>query len=160
MKFYRLSFSIALLFFSFSSLVFGQRTITLHVNTDNITASQPEEYCFFEEPGDAKDFLATVPLGEIIVWEGQSTNGSDTVFIHRIIRIGGPNVFNAELVEAIGSDRNVKAIVRNRTEIDNNGNFIDYRYLVQFSINSKTSQVYTLDPLIRTDNRDVIPPRR
>ena len=163
MKTTQLFLALAFLSLTLTNSAFGQTTITLNVDTDAIKAGGDiRENCWFDgqEKGENPETFETtgIGLGEVVTWEGIPEKGDDIIYIRRIKRKKGPNIFNATSIDAIRGQGNqepqrvVKGIVYHPTEIRDNIN-LDYYYEISFTINEYRGRVttYTIDPLIRTN---------
>lgn len=83
-------------------------TITLFVNTAELSPQNTETQCNFGQPEGTsnEDFTIQVRLGDIIVWKGVSTNapGTDLVSITAINHEGGVNVFGKNVLNGNGQE--------------------------------------------------------
>jgi hypothetical protein len=158
MKLKRLFIVNVFFIMAFSSIMIGQepRLIILNVDTESITPSSVKENSYFEgqAPGDSPGSFVTVArVWETLQWEGRSLNGTDEIYIKRIQRVGGPNIFEFEEIDSPAGERFVRATIVEPTGRSDNGNIRYFRYHIQFRINDPdTGTVYLLDPLIRSHN--------
>ena len=156
----RLFITISFFFFAFTFVVNGQVTkqIILNVDTEKISRAAVKENCYFEgqNPGDDPGAFVTVAkVGDTLEWEGRPLNidGEHTIWIKKIIRIGGPNIFDADEMENDDNKRGVRATIKKPTGRTKNKNIRYYRYKILFRIDSENEgPVYNLDPLIRSHN--------
>lgn len=102
-----------LLVLFFSSFSYGQEThtITLYVNTAEVTSQNTAEQCNFgqAEGISNEDFTIQVKKGDIIVWKAVSINApeSDMVSVTAINHEGGVNIFNKNVLLGNGQSPEV-----------------------------------------------------
>lgn len=78
-----------------------RRTITLKVNTTEITRKSVNENCSFGQPSriSNEDYTIEVKLGDTVVWNGISTSSEDDrVEIVSINHEGGARLFNRNVL--------------------------------------------------------------
>ena len=131
--------------------------VTLLVDTTNPTVVG-DSYFVGQNPGEnPSDFLTVVDIGAVIQWNALPIAGNDEIHIISIRRKpgDGPNVFDMPLKRNVGSERSVKAIIRNSTRQGPDPQ--DYRYEITYTIGEPANpgpnptNGITIDPLIRTN---------
>ncbi len=146
----------------FTSFATAQSTDTITLLVDTSTPSN--SYFSGQQPGDNPEtFLTTVDVGDLIIWEGRAINSSEEIYITRIQRKRGRNIFNQNQITNIpgrsgrgnnrarAEERTVRAVVRKST-VDDNGNNDDYHYRITYRIGtSNPPNTHTIDPIIRTN---------
>ena len=133
-------------------------TVTLYVNTAEITHQNTNQVCYIiaetsgEDPiqsdGDLENFTIEVNLGDIVVWNGVSTSSeNDDVNIKRIKHEHGPDVFENPDLPGNGQNREqVQGTVRrgNRGDIE--------KYKIHFTVFNNGNQRngnFKIDPKIK-----------
>lgn len=98
-----------ILFFALSTLTLSAqqvRTITLFVNTSEVSKDNTAVSCNFGQPEGVtnEDYTIDVRVGDIIVWKGVSTSDpeNDIVDIKAINHEGGVNVFDRNVLRGNG----------------------------------------------------------
>jgi hypothetical protein len=103
----------ALLIISFTTFSFSQEThtITLFVNTAEVTSKNTAEQCNFgqAEGISNEDFTIQVNKGDIIVWKAVSINAPETdiVNVTAINHEGGVNIFDKNVLRGNGQSPEV-----------------------------------------------------
>lgn len=103
----------ALLFLACSTFSIAQttHTITLNVNTAEITNQNSGEQCNFGQAEGItnEDFTIEAQVGDIVVWKGLSTNAPETDVVHitAINHEGGVNIFDKNVLRGNGQDPEV-----------------------------------------------------
>ena len=158
MKLKRLIIVNVFFLMAFSSILVGQETkqIILNVDTENISQGGVKDHCYFEgqNPGDNPGAFVTVAkVGDTLEWEGRPVDGDHAIWIKKIIRIGGPNIFDEAEKENNDKERVIRAKIQYPTGRTENKNIRYYRYKILFRIDSENEgPLYQLDPLIRSHN--------
>ena len=143
-----------------NAFVQGQQThtITLYVNTAEITRENTNQVCYFiaetsgEDPiqsdGDLENFTIEVNLGDIVIWNGVSTSSEDDVVnIKRIKHQSGPDVFDNPDLPGNGQNREqVQGTVRR----GNKGDIEKYKIHFTVFINENPNPGnFKIDPKIK-----------
>jgi len=124
------------------------RTITLHVNTADITHNNISTTCNFGKAQKAgisnEEFTITADVGDIITWEGVAIQPSEgEITITRIIYAGGTKIFvNDELP---GKNKVVVGTVKHSTK-----GKPDFKYKIFFTVNN-SNPPYKIDPKIQVN---------
>ena len=114
-KFIQTLMMTALLLLSFSTLSFCQEThtITLFVNTAEVTSQNTALQCNFGQAEGVtnEEFTIQVKKGDIIVWKGVSTNAPETdiVSITAINHEGGVNIFDKNVLR--GNNQSPEVVI-------------------------------------------------
>ncbi|MDP5093897.1 MAG: inclusion body family protein [Polaribacter sp.] len=139
-------FYLFILLFAFSINAQTKHTITLNVDTSNITNGNISQTCDFgqDEEISNENFTIQVSIGDIVEWVGVSTSSSeDTVEIISINHEGGARVFDRNIL------RDNNGVV---TGVVSSGRPGDYqKYNVKFRVyrnGSRLSGVFKIDPKI------------
>ena len=135
-------FSFILLFVFGISYGQNSDTRTLRCNVAALEADNPPyQVCQFTDQDrgtDTRDYTIYAEVGDTIIWDGESSDGTSTIDIRKIKYGKGTNVFNDK--ELDGETTVVGTIQRN-TEGK------PYKYKISFKINN-TGKTYTIDPKI------------
>jgi len=138
----KLSLFLTLVCFATS---YGQEThkATLICNLAALNSETPAyEACYFSEqqPGtDTREFTIYVKVGDIIEWDGMSTDGEGAIDIKKIKYESGTNVFNKPEIDGVTT---VVGTVRQDTE-----GKPEYKYKISFKVND-TGRMYSIDPKV------------
>jgi len=138
------SFLLSLIFIFACSTLYSQdeHRETLKCNVAALEAGNPAyQVCQFtdQEPGtDTRDYTIYAEVGDTIIWDGESSDGSAAIDIRKIKYHRGTNVFNSREIEG---ETTVVGQVQEKT----NGQ--PYKYKISFKINN-TGRTYTIDPKI------------
>ena len=136
-------FSLIFIFVCYNTS-YGQDQIsaTLKCNVAALQAGNPAyQVCQFtdQEPGtDTREFTIYAEVGDTIIWDGESSDGSAAIDIRKIKYHRGTNVFNKRDLDG---ETTVVGEVQEKT----NGQ--PYKYKISFKINN-TGSTYTIDPKI------------
>ena len=121
------------------------KTITLYVDTDNITRGNLDSTCNFGQAKGVsnKDFITYVGLGEEINWVGVSSPSSETdeVYITHIIHKKGKKFFNKK---ELSGKKKVKGKVKDKNLKKGDS----MKYSIKFTVIKKGNkpQKFTIDP--------------
>ena len=136
-----------------SALIFGQNqdsmpiTVTLKCNIESLSnGSDAYDACrFSDDPErDPREHIIDAKVGQEIIWESEAP-----IELKMVKHYRGTNVFRMNPV--VNNEGKIRAKPYKKTA----GKI--YFYKLKFKVDGRP---YTIDPLIRTDNRDVIPPRQ
>jgi len=136
-------FSLIFIFVCYNTS-YGQDQIsaTLKCNIAALEAGNPAyQVCQFtdQEPGtDTREYTIYAEVGDTIIWDGESSDGSAAIDIRKIKYHRGTNVFNSREIDG---ETTVVGQVQEKT----NGQ--PYKYKISFKINN-TGRTYTIDPKI------------
>jgi len=136
-------FSLIFIFVCYNTS-YGQDQIsaTLKCNVAALQAGNPAyQVCQFtdQEPGtDTREYTIYAEVGDTIIWDGESSDGSAAIDIRKIKYHRGTNVFNKRDLDG---ETTVVGEVQEKT----NGQ--PYKYKISFKINN-TGSTYTIDPKI------------
>ena len=136
-------FSLIFIFVCYNTS-YGQDQIsaTLKCNVAALEAGNPAyQVCQFtdQEPGtDTREYTIYAEVGDTIIWDGESSDGSAAIDIRKIKYHRGTNVFNSREIDG---ETTVVGQVQEKT----NGQ--PYKYKISFKINN-TGRTYTIDPKI------------
>ena len=152
----RILFLITIVLISCSNKFYGQEIhiITLNVDTEKIEKDDVNKYCDFgqEEDISNEDYTITVNLGDIIIWQGVSSNADETdiVNINSINHHGGTNIFGVNVLNGNGEfPEQVVGKALYKTTV---GNKKDYKYIIKFKVYNdgiKRNGTFQIDPKIR-----------
>ena len=119
-----------------------EHRVTLKCNVAALKAGNPAyQVCQFvnQEPGtDTRDFTTYAEVGDTIIWDGESSDGTAAIDIKKIKRAKGTDVFNGKNPEG---DTTVVAEIEEKTTGK------PYTYKISFKINN-TGTMYSIDPKI------------
>lgn len=138
---------LAIALFSFSHTSFSQveeHTVTLVCKTDQLKTKKPYEACYFAQAPnvDPREFLITVNVRDIIIWEGQSESGEDKIDIKKIKWDHGTKIFDKDFTDGIETVTDtVKHDTRNKE---------DFKYTIQFKVND-SRKMYKIDPKVKVN---------
>lgn len=138
------SISLSLIFiFAFTTLYSqDEHRVTLKCNVAALEADNPPyQVCQFvnqERGTDTRDYTIYAEVGDTIIWNGESSDGSAAIDIRKIKYDRGTNVFNNKELDG---ETTVVGTVQHNTE----GN--PYKYKISFKINN-TGKTYSIDPKI------------
>jgi hypothetical protein len=105
----------AFLLVTFNTLSLGQEThtITLYVNTADVSSQNTSEQCNFGQAEGItnEEFTIQAKKGDIIVWKGVSTNAPETdiVSITAINHEGGVNIFDKNVLR--GNNQSPEVVI-------------------------------------------------
>ena len=140
------SFLLSIIFiFAFYTSTYSQdeHRVTLKCNVAALQADNPPyQVCQFvnQEPGtDTREYTIYAEVGDTIIWDGESSDGTAAIDIRKIKYHRGTNVFNKKDLEG---ETTVVGTVKNET----NGNL--YKYKISFKIDN-TGKMYSIDPKVR-----------
>ena len=131
----------------------GNVTITLHVNTANISPGNVNANCHFTDSNNdpttanPEDFQTNCDLNDVLTWEGVPTDSSlhDSVSITKIAYKSGTNLFGKSSLP--GHNGTVTGTVDHGT-----GGDIQI-YGMNFDVTRNgTTKSYRIDPKIRVNN--------
>ncbi len=147
-----------ILLFSFSNNLYAQleHTITLNVDTGEITKHEVNQYCNFgqEEGISNEDYTITVNIGDTIIWQGVSTDApeTDTVNITSINHHGGKNIFGVNVLNGNGEEPELvvgKVLYSTVGEGEKT-----YKYTIKFKVlnnGRKRNGTFQIDPKIKVN---------
>ncbi len=126
-------------------------TITLFVNTAEVTAQNTSQTCTFGQAGGVtnEDFTIQARNGDIIIWKGVSSNAPETdiVNITAINYQGGANIFDKNVLRGNGQEPEVViGMIVQGTPGD------EEKYTVSFKVlnnGSKRNGAFHIDPKIK-----------
>lgn len=143
----------ALLIIFFSTLSFSQEThtITLYVNTAEVTSQNTSEQCNFgqDEGISNEDFTIQVNKGDIIVWKAVSMNAPETdiVNVTAINHEGGVNIFDKNVLR--GNRQSPEVVIGSVVQ---GAPGDEEKYTVSFKVfnnGEKRNGTFHIDPKIR-----------
>jgi hypothetical protein len=138
------SISLSLIFIFACTTLYSQdeHRVTLKCNVAALEADNPPyQVCQFvnqERGTDTRDYTIYAEVGDTIIWNGESSDGSAAIDIRKIKYDRGTNVFNNKELDG---ETTVVGTVQHNTE----GN--PYKYKISFKINN-TGKTYSIDPKI------------
>lgn len=126
--------------------------VTLRVNTSEIDKDNLSSACDFgqEEGISNEDFTIVVNVGDVITWEGVSSNApeTDVVDITKIKYVRGKNIFGKDLATSgRGKNQKVSGKVLSSTAVGG-----DYKYDISFTVTNngvKRNGTFHIDPKIQ-----------
>jgi hypothetical protein len=140
-------------FLSLSNISIGQQThtITLHVDTENLTQENVSadsistftaESTQIEVASPPEEFTIIVGDGSTVVWQAVSSSSSeDKVDIFMIKREKGPKILSSD--EVMGNENGKASSVINKRLFNN-----PLKYKILFKVNG-TGPIYIIDPKIK-----------
>jgi hypothetical protein len=160
-KQFSIMMTIVLLSFSINSchqqkalaVKYADHTITLEVDTDNITRQNLDSTCkFLPYTGTSnKEYTTKVTFDDTITWEGRSLNGRDSVEIKKIKYKGGPKLLTVDVNRNQSDSPKVHGKVRDSTDVFHpDTEILIEEYLITFKINGKLFR-YKIDPKIQVN---------
>ena len=138
------SISLSLIFIFACTTLYSQdeHRVTLKCNVAALEADNPPyQVCQFvnqERGTDTRDYTIYAEVGDTIIWNGESSDGSAAIDIRKIKYDKGTNVFNNKELDG---ETTVVGTVQHNTEGD------PYKYKISFKINN-TGKTYSIDPKI------------
>lgn len=143
----RLIALIIITLFSISNTAIAQaqeHTVTLVCNSDELKTKKTHEACYFAQDPDVdpREFLITVNVGDVILWEGQSVSGEDRIDIKKIKWDKGTKIFDKDFIDGIET---VTGTVKYDTKDKK-----DFKYTIQFKVND-SEKMYKIDPKVRVN---------
>jgi hypothetical protein len=140
-----------LLFFSGSSRVKETHVIKLYVDTGQITKQNVNQVSNFGQPANIpnRDFTIEVSVGDVVVWEGVSSNARETdkVLINAINHEGGVNVFDKNVLKDTPQN---PGVVEGTVKVGQAGD--EEKYKISFKVLNNGRQrngTFHIDPKIR-----------
>ena len=140
-----------LLFFSGSARIKETRVIILNVDTGQIDNQNVNQVSNFGQPANIpnRDFTIEVSVGDVVVWQGVSSNAPETdkVLISAINHEGGVNVFDTNVLR--DSPQN-PGIVEGTVKVGQAGD--EEKYKISFKVLNNGQQrngTFHIDPKIR-----------
>jgi hypothetical protein len=146
-------FSFVITFLFLSNISFGQQThtITLHVDTENLTLENVSadsistftaDSTQIEVASPPEEFTVLVGDGSTVVWQAVSSSSpEDKVDIFMIKREKGPRILVSD--EVMGNENGKASSVINKRLLNN-----PMKYQILFKVNG-TGPVYVIDPKIK-----------
>ncbi len=137
--------------FACSISVFAQEThtITLYVNTAEISNQDTNAYCDFgqEEGIPNEEFTITVRNLDTVIWQGESTSSpDDEVMVNAINHEGGKNVFGKNVLK---DTRDNPGVVQEQVVNGVDGD--EQKYKISFKVKNKNG-TFHIDPKIKVTN--------
>ena len=137
-------FLLSLIFIFACTSLYSQdeHRATLKCNVAALQAGNPAyQVCQFtdQEPGtDPREYTIYAEVGDTIIWDGESSDGTAAIDIKKIKYNKGTNVFNSRDLDG---ETTVVGTINNRT------NDKPYKYKISFKIDN-TGTMYSIDPKI------------
>jgi len=121
-----------------------EHTVTLVCNSDELRTKKTHEACYFAQDPDVdpREFLITVDVGDVILWDGQSVSGEDRIDIKKIKWDKGTKIFDEDFIDGIET---VVGTVKYDTKDKK-----DFKYTIQFKVND-SEKMYKIDPKVRVN---------
>lgn len=146
---------VLLVIFAISTSTFGQQThtITLYVDTGNISNQDTNSFCNFgqDESIPNEEFTISVSNLDMVVWQGQSTSSeNDEVMITSINHQGGKNVFDRNVLR---DTQDNPGVVTGQVVEGIAGD--EQKYSVNFKVTNNGSNrngTFHIDPKIKVTN--------
>ena len=138
-------FLLSLIFIFACTTLYSQdeHRVTLKCNVAALEAGNPAyQVCQFTDqaPGtDTRDYTIYAEVGDTIIWNGESSDGSAAIDIRKIKYHRGTNVFNKKDLDG---ETTVVGTVQRNTD----GN--PYKYKISFKIDN-TGKMYSIDPKVK-----------
>jgi hypothetical protein len=137
-------FLLSLVFIFACTTLYSQdeHRVTLKCNVAALQAGNPAyQVCQFtdQEPGtDTREYTIYAEVGDTIIWDGESSDGTAAIDIKKIKYNKGTNVFNSRDLDG---ETTVVGTINNTT------NDKPYKYKISFKIDN-TGTMYSIDPKI------------
>ena len=151
---------LGILLFSCIGTALAQQThyVTLHVNTAEITSQNESSVCYFtaQSPDaeqirtdeDLENFTIHVNAGDLIIWNGVSSNSPDTDYVNitSINYQGGENVFDQNVLNGNGETPEIVVGM-----VNDGTNGYTEKYVIYFTVyvnGEKRGGKFHIDPKI------------
>ncbi|CAL65010.1 hypothetical protein [Christiangramia forsetii] len=145
---------IGALLFSADSHSQNQKMIKLEVDTENINENNVDSTATFGQPPETKnkDFTLDVKMGDIIIWQGNSTPGSGGLVRIKLFKHdNGIKLLGTGRI----SEQNGTGVIVGRVQNGEPGN--EEKYTLNFEVRKRGSRTwtsYSIDPKLKLIAQD------